>query len=193
MVRRRKIVYVDGAGKKHTLDAIKIDVSAGVNDKVVDEYLDASHDDTIIRSKAPEIRNYLQETEKMNKLDRYYELGHILQFIDEISTDDEDRKQTLKRLFQDFKTRRTFAKDRLDRYPERAYMLAKLPQELVFLPGLTWSHWFDILEYPLIFKNRLALEKLARRCSEEKWASGKTGRLRTELQKTNAELRSAAS
>jgi hypothetical protein len=193
MVRRRKIVYVDGAGKKHTLDAIKIDVSAGVNDKVVDEYLDASHDDTIIRSKAPEIRNYLQETEKMNKLDRYYELGHILQFIDEISTDDEDRKQTLKRLFQDFKTRRTFAKDRLDRYPERAYMLAKLPQELVFLPGLTWSHWFDILEYPLIFKNRLVLEKLARRCSEEKWASGKTGRLRTELQKTNAELRSAAS
>jgi predicted metalloendopeptidase len=193
MVRRRKIKYVNGAGRTHTLDAIKIDVSSGVDDQVIDEYLDASEDDKIIRSKAPDIRRYLEQTEKMNSLERYYELGRMLQFIDEISTNDEDRKQTLKRLFHDLKIRKTLAKDRLDRYPERAYMLAKLPKELVFLPGLTWSHWFDILEYPHIFQNRVVLENIARRCSDERWASGKTGRLRGEIQKVNSSLNSAPS
>jgi len=192
MVRRRKIEYVDGSGRKHILDAIRIDVSSGVNEHVVDEYLDASQDDKIIRSKAPDIRNYLEQTEGTNKLERYYELGRRLQFIDEISSNHEDRKQTLKRLFQDLKIRKTLAKDRLDRYPERAYMLAKLPRELVFLPGLTWSHWFDILEYPHIFENHSVLDNIARKCSDEKWASGKTGKLRGELQKTNAMLHSAA-
>ena len=190
MVRRRKIQYVDGAGRKHILDAIKIDVSSGVDDQVVEEYLDASQDDEVIRSKAPNIRRYLQQTQEMNRLERYYELGRLLQFIDDISSTVEDRKQTLKRLFEDLKIRKTVAKDRLDRYPERAYMLAKLPTELVFLPRLTWSHWFDMLEYPRIFENRSILESIARRCSEERWASGKSGKLRDELQRINAELQS---
>jgi hypothetical protein len=190
MVRRREIVYVDGAGKKHKLQAIRLDVSLGLDDQTVEEYLDASQDDKIIRSRGEEIGRYLEKTEKTDKLERYYELGRMLQFIDEISSNDEDRKDALERLFKDLKIRKTVAKDRLSRYPERAYMLAKLSRELVFLPGLTWSHWFDILEYPRIFENRTVLEYLVKKCSKEGWASGKTGKLRDELQRTNRELHS---
>jgi len=208
MVRRRKFTYVDGSGKKWKIDGVKLELSSGKDlTNLLEQYIDATLDDKVIKQKAIEISNYIQTSDAVDRLERMYHLGAMLQFIDTLSSNSperlrgsiymtEDRREALRRLFVDLRVdpdRKVSQKSKKHRYGERAYMLAKLPRKLVFRKGLTWSHWFDILEYPRIFQNCQVLEDLVRRCSEEGWASGKTGKLRDELQRINAELQSASS
>jgi hypothetical protein len=208
VVRRRKDTYVDGAGRKFKVDAVRIDLKPGMKlEDVVDQYLAANTDDQIIKARAKEIKEYLEQTEQVDPLERFYELGQKLQFIDTLSSNSQqkrkgsifmtnDRREALRRLYVDLgvdpvRKKRISQTSKVPRYGERSYMLAKLTRELAFTKGMTWSHWFDILEYHRIFQNRLVLEDLVKRCSAEGWASGKTGKLREELQRINAELQSA--
>jgi len=210
LVRRRKGNYIDGLGRKFRVDAVKIRLKPGMKlEDVVDQYITATLDDDIIRKQAREIREYMEQTEDLDSLERFYGLGQKLQFIDTLCSNSQqkrkgsiymtdDRRQALKRLYADLgadpERKKSISQvSKIHRYGERAYMLAKLPGDLVFTKGLTWSHWFDILEYPRIFQNYQVLEDMVRRCSEEGWASGKTGKLRDELQRINAELQSATS
>jgi hypothetical protein len=205
VVRRRKDKYTDGAGRTFKVDAVRIDLRPGMKiEDVVDQYLAANTDDQVIKTRAKEIKVYLEQTEEVDPLERFYGLGQKLQFIDTLSSNSEekrrgsifmtdDKREALRRLYLDLgvdpvRKKRISQTSKVPRYGERSYMLAKLPKELVFIKGMTWSHWFDILEYHRIFENRPMLEDLVKRCSEEDWASGKTGKLRSELQRINAEI-----
>ncbi len=189
------------------VDAVQIKLKPGMKlDDVIEQYVASAFDDQEIKKKAREIREYMIKTKDSDPLQKYYELGRMEQFVDSLASDSpeklrgsvymtDDRRQAIRRLVAlgadpDRRTRGAVSMKEYREY-ERAYMLAKLPQDLVFSEGLTWSHWFDILEYPRIYEKPELLADLARKCSEEKWASGKTGRLRTELQKINAELEGA--
>jgi len=207
LVRRRRYIYEDGEGRKFKVDAVRIKLKPSTKlEEVFDKYIILTQDDEIIKKHVKEIRNYMEQTEDLDSLERFYGLGQRLQFIDTLSSNSQekrkgsiymtdDRRDALKRLYVDLgadpeRKKRISQVSKTHRYGERAYMLAKLPKELVFTKRLTWSHWFDILEYPRIFENRQVLEDLVRRCSEEGWASGKTGKLRAELRRINAELQS---
>lgn len=205
MVRRRKDTYTDGAGRTFKVDAVRIDLRPGMKiEEVVDQYLAANTDDQVIKARAKEIKVYLEQTKDVDPLERFYGLGQKLQFIDTLSSNSDekrrgsifmtdDKREALRRLYLDLgvdpvRKKRISQTSKVPRYGERSYMLAKLPKELVFIKGMTWSHWFDILEYHRIFENRPMLEDLVKRCSVEDWASGKTGKLRSELQRINAEI-----
>lgn len=201
MVRRRKYNYIDGEGRKFKVDAVKIRFLPGMKlEDVLGQYIAATFDDTEIKKQAKETREYMEQTEGLDPLERYYKLGQKLQFIDKLSLNTkDDKREALNRLYADLganpsiKMRKGISPASIRRNGEKAYMLAKLPKELVFTKGFTWSHWYDILDYPRIFENRAVLKDLVRRCSEEGWASGKTGKLRDELERINAELKSTAS
>lgn len=198
MVRRRKVTYIDGLGRKFIVDAVKIDIKPGMRlDDVIDQYIAAHLDDERLRREATQIKEYMEQTEGVDLLERYYGLGLTLQFIDNLNLNTEaDRREALNRLYADLganpgrKMRKRISLSHVRRNGEKAYMLAKLPREVVFARGLTWSHWYDILDYPRIFENRKVLEQIVRRCSKEGWASGKTGKLRDELEMINAALQS---
>jgi len=209
LVRRRRYIYEDGEGRKFKVDAVKVELEPSTKlEEVFDKYIILTQDDEIIKKHAKKIRDYMEQTKDLDSLDRFYGLGQKLQFIDTLSSNSQekrkgsiymtdDRREALRRLYVDLgadpeRKKRISKVSKIHRYGERAYMLAKLPRELVFTRGLTWSHWFDILEYPRIYENRQVLEDLVRRSSEEGWASGKTGKLRAELQRINTELQSAA-
>ena len=86
LVRRRETHYIDGMNRKFKVEAVKIKVKPGMSlDDVVDKYLEATVDEDVLKNKAKEIREYLEETRDVDSLERFYKLGQMLQFIDTLN------------------------------------------------------------------------------------------------------------
>lgn len=191
--RERKRTFMDGEGNLYELeDAIEIDLQKGPLEELLEDALTAREDDRIIKDKAKEIKQFLKKTSNStNLLKKWYELGKILQFIDDLKLKDEDsKKEALQRLFADLKVdvERNPSPSKIIRYPEHMYMLAKIPEEIVFYKGMTWSRWFDVLEYKSVSTDTGILKGVVEKCSKNNW-NAKT--LRRELQLLNKKLKSA--
>jgi hypothetical protein len=63
------------------------------------------------------------------------------------------------------------------------YLLAK--QEKGDVPRITWSHWFEILQYPRVYKNITVLRGLLQKCEAKRLSSGQ---LRKRVQEENKKL-----
>lgn len=188
--RKRKRIFVDGNGVKYEIEGPEIILGKGSLEDLLVDALGAEEDDSIIKENAEELRIlFKQNTEKQNTLRRWYEVGKVLQFVDELNLkDDVSRREAFQRLFDDLAVdiNRNPSLSKLTRYPDHMYRLARFPIDLVFYPDMTWSKWFDILEYRRICDRQDILESIIQRCCHEKW-NVKT--LRSELQKQNRALR----
>lgn len=182
---------MDGEGNVYELeDAIEIDLRKGPLEELLEIALSADCDDRIIKNKAGKIKQYLKKTSgSTNLLERWYELGKLLHFIDDLKLKDErSKREALQRLFADLKvdTERNPSLKKIVRYPKHMYTLAKIPRKLVFTTGMTWSRWFDILEYKSVSSNPEILKEVVKKCCKGNWD---TKTLRRELQLLNKRLK----
>lgn len=188
--RKIKRVYIDGDGKKHNLELIEVDLRKGSLEDLVETALTAEEDDRIIKKKSVEVKNFIRKTSgSKNALKRWYELGKILQFVDNLKLKGEkSKREAFQRLFKDLRVdpKRNPSVEKITRYPRHMYNLSKIPKKLVFHKGMTWSRWFDILEYKTIWGNHEILMKLVKRCCDNNWDEK---RLRKELQTLNRTLK----
>ncbi len=188
--RKRKRIYMDGDGVKYEIDGPEIDLGKGSLEDLLIDALGAEEDDEIIQKKAEELRLLFNEpNERRDTLHRWHEVGKVLRFVDDLNLrDDASRREAFQRLFKDLSVdlKRNPSLNKLTRYPNHMYRLAKLPQSLIFRKGMTWSGWFDILEYRRVCENPEILADIIHRCCEEKWNAK---RLRAELQKLNKSLK----
>ncbi len=186
--RKRKLKYKDGDGKEYIIEGSVVDLSQGPLEELIGEALDAEDDDKVIKERGKEIKEYIKNHEKsQNKLRSWYELGKKLQFVDKLHLNtEEDRNEAFRRLFQDLKSSIWDTSDsKIIRYPQHMYTLSKLPEKIVFYEGMTWSRWFDILEYKTITNNMELLEDIIKKCTIENWSEDD---LRNNLQRINKEL-----
>lgn len=182
---------MDGEGNVYELeDAIEIDLRKGPLEELLETALSADYDDRIIKNKAGKIKQYLKKTSgSTDLLERWYELGKLLHFIDDLKLKDErSKREALQRLFADLKvdTERNPSLKKIVRYPKHMYTLAKIPRKLVFTNGMTWSRWFDILEYKSVSSNPEILKEVVKKCCKGNWD---TKALRRELQLLNKRLK----
>lgn len=188
--RKRRRKYVDGDGVEYEFDPIEIDLRKGTLESLLEDALGADEDDRIIKEKSKIVSKYISRTTRSkDTLKRWYELGKLLQFVDNLNLrDDSSKREAFQRLFKDLEVDsvRNPSVAKIARYPEHMYRLAKLPRELVFYKGMTWSRWFDILEYKSIYQNHKVLGSIVRSCCNNNW-SAKV--LRAELQKQNKEIK----
>jgi|GEM_PF-2219260 len=192
-VRKLSRKYVDGDKHEHDLSgAIEIDLTKGSLEELVGQMLDAHYDDSIIKEKSKVIRRFLKtEASGMSALEVRWHVGRILQFVDKLNLKGNDaRREAFQRLFDDLKVdpKRNPSAAKLTRYPTHMYTLAKIPKELVFTKGMTWSRWFDILEYKHIVRNLRILRKLVRECCTHDWPEAE---LRKRVQLLNKKLKSS--
>lgn len=188
--RKMKRVYVDGEGKEHELELIEVDLGKGSLEDLVEVALTVEEDDTIIMEKAGVVKNFIRKTAgRKDTLKRWFELGKILQFVDSLHFKDEkSRREAFRRLFKDLRVdpKRHPSEGEIARYPEHMYDLSKIPRRLVFHKEMTWSRWFDILEYKAVWRDQEMLKSLVERCCDGNWNKK---RLRKELQTLNRKLK----
>jgi len=189
--RKRKITYIDADGKEIVMeDAIVLDLSKGSLEDLIETAIDAEIDDETIRKKANEIKIFLKEfPSDKGALEKWYQLGKILSFVDKLKImDDDAKREAFRRIFDDLKADpdRDPAVDRIVRYPLHMYNLAKLPKSIVFIKNMTWSKWFDILEYNAVYQDRKLLGQFVRQCSAHNWNAGE---IRKKVQILNRQLK----
>lgn len=114
----------------------------------------------------------------------YYKVGKILQFVDDNEFLDvkgsiwERMADNLRpELFTGSKRPPKKAKT----YPERMYLLAKQNREDI--ERVTWSHWFEILQYPKIYKNQKVVAQLLKECEKKRLSSGELRKRIQEVKK----------
>ena len=102
----------------------------------------------------------------------YYKIGKILQFVDQKGFIKE-RHKIWERIADNLRPEIFFGKKvppkKSKRYPEIMYLLAKQKEEDI--PCITWSHWFEILQYPKIYKRYDIVQKILKKCELQKISS----------------------
>lgn len=178
--------YINGNGTVYRGDFLEVKLNGGSLEELLEETLQADEDDEIIKKEAKKIKEFIDSTSgEKNRLKSWYHLGKILQFVDKLKLNSESaRKEAFARLKKDLRvdTGRNPSVEKLTRYFEHMYILARLPMKLVFHEGMTWSRWFDILEYKAIVKKRKILCEVVEKCCKNNWTADK---LRKELQSLN--------
>ena len=116
----------------------------------------------------------------------YYKIGKILQFVDQQGFINE-RKLIWERIADNLRPEIFFGKKappkKSKRYPEIMYLLAKQKKEDI--PRITWSHWFEILQYPRVYKKPDVLYSLLQECEVKHLSSQQ---LRKRVQEENRNL-----
>lgn len=186
--RKRKYrgEYINGNGTVYRGDFLEASLKGGRLEDILEETLQADEDDKIIKKEAKKIKEFIDTTSgEKNRLERWYHLGKILQFTDRLELKGVSaRKEAFRRLKKDLRvdTKRNPSLEKLTRYFEHMYILAKIPVKLVFYEGMTWSRWFDILEYKTIVKDKKILRQTVEKCCKNNWTADE---LRKELQSLN--------
>jgi hypothetical protein len=102
----------------------------------------------------------------------YYKIGKILQFVDSKKWT-EQRNQIWERIANNLRPEVFFGKSIAPKkskvYPEIMYLLAK--QDKRNISKLTWSHWYEILQYPKICKNKEILKKIIDEVGKKRFSS----------------------
>ena len=182
--------YINGNGTVYRGDFLEVKLNAGSLEELLEETLQADEDDEIIKKEAKKIKEFIESTSgEKNRLKNWYNLGKILQFVDKLKLNSESaRKEAFARLKKDLRvdTKRNPSLEKLTRYFEHMYILAKIPVKLVFHEGMTWSRWFDILEYKAIVRNKKILYSVVKRCCGNNWSAKE---LRRQLQVLNKKIK----
>jgi len=186
MVIKRKIIEING--KKVEVDAFETSLilGNGKEEKALERLLEEDEIESEIIKKLREIDNIAKEYQRKNKdIWFYYKIGKVLQFVDEKQSI--SRLKIWERIADNLRPDVFFGKPtppkNSKKYPQIMYLLAKQKYENV--NRVTWSHWFEILQYPRIYDNEMILESLLQECEDKNFSSE---RLRKRVQELNREL-----
>jgi len=187
MVLRKKKIVIDGKEMEVDVFDTKIIPGSGKEIHSVEKLLREEKIENAIQYALKDIENVAKKySRKKRNIWYYYEIGKILQFVDEKKFVDvkgliwERMAGNLRPdLFSGKKTPPKKAKA----YPEIMYLLAKQKKE--YISNITWSHWFEILQYHKIYNNTQVLRSLLQECEKKQLSSEK---LRKRVQEENKKL-----
>lgn len=188
MVVKKKMMEIDG--KQVEVEVFETELIPGKNeDEAIAGLLREEEIEKAVLDALPQLENLWREYANREKgVMYYYEMGKVLQFVDRRKFQNE-RAKIWRRIAKDLKPIYFFGKeqapqeDKIARYPETMYLLSKQPIEDV--RRVTWSHWFEILQYPRIRESRRLVRKLLDECAEEALTSQE---LRRKVQALNRKL-----
>lgn len=186
MVLRKKPIVIDGKEMEVDVFDTKIILGSGKEIDSVEKLLREEEIENAIQGALKEIKKVAKKyIQKKRDIWYYYKIGKILQFVDKKGFLDvrgliwERMADNLHpELFSGKKTPPKKAKT----YPEIMYLLAKQKKEDI--SRITWSHWFEILQYPKVYKNRNVLDELLEECGDKKISSGTLRKRVQEINKT---------
>jgi len=188
MVLRRKKIIIDGKEVEVDVFDTKLRPGSGKEEEAIESLYREEEIEEAIHRILGEIDVIAAQYRKKKKdIWFYYKIGEKLQFVDEKGFS-EDRNHIWERIAANLRPEIFFGKKtppetHRERYPEIMYLLAKQKKEDV--SRVTWSHWFEILQYPKIYKNKNILEILLQECDDKKLSSEQ---LRKRVQETNRTL-----
>jgi hypothetical protein len=195
LVVKKKIMEIDG--KQVEVEVFETELIPGKNeDEAIAGLLREDEIEKAVLETLPQLENLWKEyAHRERGVMYYYEMGKVLQFVDKRKFQSE-RAKIWRRIAKDLKPVYFFGKeqapqeDKIARYPETMYLLSKQPVEDV--RKVTWSHWFEILQYPRIRENRRLVRKLLDECAEDALSSQQLRRKVQELNRKLAKKETAA-
>ncbi|MBL7083872.1 MAG: hypothetical protein ISS41_09635 [Candidatus Aminicenantes bacterium] len=187
MVVRKKKVKING--KEIEIDAFDTSLipGSGTEEEAIDRLLEEEKIENEINDILLKIDSVASEYRSKDKdIWFYYKIGQVLQFVDDKGFT-KQRNLIWERIADNLRPEVFFGKKtppkKSKRYPEIMYLLAK--QNYQDIPRVSWSHWFEILQYPKIYKNKNILEDLLQECKNKKLSSEQ---LRKRVQEINRTL-----
>ena len=187
MVLRKKKIIIDGKEVEADIFDTSLRPGSGKEDEAIESLYREEEIEEVIHKVLGEI-DFIAEQYKKRKKDIwfYYKVGEKLQFVDENFI--EEKNRIWERIAGNLRPEIFFGKKmppktHQERYPEIMYLLAKQKKENV--PRITWSHWFEILQYSRIYKDQKILEELLKECESRKYSSWQ---LRKRVQEINKPL-----
>lgn len=169
MVLRKKTIVIDG--KELEVEMFDTRVIPGEDvEEAIDSLLREEEIEKEIGHAIPKIDSIAEEYKSKKKdVWFYYKIGKVLQFVDKKGFAKE-KTRIWERVANNLRPEIFFGKEnppkKATRYPEIMYQLAKQKKENV--GKLTWSHWFEILQYPNIYNNSHVIQKLVLECIKYK-------------------------
>lgn len=184
---RKKEIKIDG--KKIEVDVYdtRLIPGSGKEEEAIESLYREDKIEDEIQKEVKKLDDVAEEYKNRKKdIWFYYKIGEILQFVDREGFRKE-RGLIWERIADNLRPEIFFGKKtpprKSKRYPEIMYLLGK--QEKEDIPRITWSHWFEILQYPRVYKNRDMLCSLLQEC-EVKGISSE--QLRKRVQEENKNL-----
>lgn len=168
MVIKRKKIKVGGKEVEVDVFHTKVKLGTGKELEIIEELLKEEEVEKAIQdalAKIEKIAAVYKEKEK--NVEYFYEVGKVLQFVDEKNYYD-IRGRIWGRMADNLRPELFGGKKKgiseSKRYPEFMYLLAKVPKNL--LNKASWDQWYEILKFHQIYKDRALLPKILSLCEE---------------------------
>ncbi len=171
---RRKKIKIDGKEIEVDVYDTRLIPGSGKEEAAIESLYREDKIEDEIQKAVKKIDSVAEEYKERKKdIWYYYKVGEILQFVDD--KEFLDAKGAIWERMADNLRPELFTGSKIPPkkpkiYPERMYLLAKQNREDI--ERVTWSHWFEILQYPKIYKNQKVVAQLLRECEEKRLSSG---------------------
>jgi len=164
-IRKRKI-EIDGKEMEVDVYDTRLIPGGGKEEEAIESLYREDKIEDEIQKAVKKIDSIADKYKKKRKdIWFYYKIGEILRFVDREGFINE-RKLIWERIANNLRPEIFFGKKtppkKSKRYPEIMYLLAKQKKEDA--PRITWSHWFEILQYPRVYKDTDMLCSLLQEC-----------------------------
>lgn len=172
MVKKKfiKKQIIDVNGKEVEVSMFGTSIKPGGKDVLgdIDDLLEEEKLENIVQEIFSKIETIaLKYPDKYKNLEYYYDVGTMLQFVDEKGYTDM-RGPIWERMAHDFnpelfggkKTKRSESK----RHPEFMYLLGKAPKR--YLNKLVWDQWYEILKFKKIYEKEKLLKRIISECKK---------------------------
>jgi len=184
---RRKKIKIDGKEIEVDVYDTRLIPGSGKEEKAIESLYREDRIEEETRKAVKKIDSVAEKYKKRKKdIWFYYKIGEILQFVD-LKGFIKERKLIWERIADNLRPEIFFGKKlppkKSKRYPEIMYLLAK--QRKKDVPKITWSHWFEILQYPKVYKNTEVFRNLLHECATKHLSSQQ---LRKRIQEMNKKL-----
>lgn len=186
MVLRIKKIIIDGKEVEVDVFDTSLRPGSGKEEEAIESLYKEEEIEQVIHKVLRDIDSIAEKYKKGKKdIWFYYKVGEKLQFVDKDFI--EAKNRIWERIAGNLRPEIFFGKKippetHQERYPEIMYLLAKQKKESV--PRITWSHWFEILQYSRIYKDQKILEELLKECESRKYSSGQLRKRVQEINKT---------
>lgn len=188
MVVKKQKIKIDG--KEVEVEVFETAIIPGRNeDNAISELLKEEEIEKAVMEVIPQIERLWKEYSQGEKdVMYYYGVGKLLQFVDKRKFV-QQRSKIWRRMAKDLKPECFFGKtetpqeNKIARYPETMYLLSKQREEDA--KRVTWSHWYEILQYPKIRENKRLVRMLLDGCTKMDLTSQE---LRKKVQQLNRKL-----
>jgi len=183
---RKKKIKIDGKEIEVDVYDTRLIPGSGKEEEAIESLFREDKIENEIQKEIKKIDDVAKEYKNKKKdIWFYYKIGEILQFVDKKGFIKE-RRLIWERIADNLRPEIFFGKKappkKSKRYPEIMYLLAKQKKEDIH--RITWSHWFEIFQYPRVYKNKGVFCSLLKEC-EFKHLSSKQLRKRVREENKN--------